>query len=135
MAAALRLGHPPETDSDRAERLAGLHHDQHPGIGRYYIPAQAVLSRTADGKPVAYLHYVLRGGDDAGLDDFCRTYNLPRPSSPAPLPEDLKAALPGEEPAEGVLLPEGQPGRQVFVVEQPGGRPGAADVYIRAAGS
>jgi hypothetical protein len=30
VAAFLRFGHPPETDVDRAERLAGLHHEQHP---------------------------------------------------------------------------------------------------------
>ncbi|MEU8927259.1 hypothetical protein AB0D10_41140 [Kitasatospora sp. NPDC048545] len=48
--------------------------------------------------------------------------------------EDLRAALPGDEPAEGALLPEGRAGRQVFVVERASDRlsPGAADVYVRA---
>ncbi|MFD7453362.1 hypothetical protein [Kitasatospora sp. NPDC059827] len=135
VATVLRLGHPAETDGDRAERVAGLDHEQHPHKGRYYIPTDTALSRIADGSQVAYLHYRLGGGEDVNIDDFLRTYDLPLPGTRARLPEDLKAALPGEEPAEGVLLPEGRPGRQVFVVEQPGGRPGAADVYVRAAGS
>ncbi|RKT19120.1 hypothetical protein BX285_3572 [Streptomyces sp. 1114.5] len=130
----LRFGDQPETDSDRAERVAGLHHDQHPKKGRYYVPAEAVLARTVGGVPVAYLHYGIDGGDDVNVDDFLSTYDLPQPGTAAPLPEDLRAALPGDEPAEGALVPEGQAGRQVFVVRRPGGRRGAADVYVRATG-
>ncbi|GAB7185843.1 hypothetical protein ATKI12_5674 [Kitasatospora sp. Ki12] len=134
VAGVLRTFDPRETDADRAERLAGLHHEQHPAKGRYYIPADAVLSRTADGKPVAYLHYGLGGGDDVNIDDFLSTYDLARPGAPAPLPEDLRAALPGDEPAEGSLVPGGQAGRQILVVARPSttSTPGAADIYVRA---
>ncbi|MER7767487.1 hypothetical protein [Kitasatospora sp. NPDC096140] len=136
VAAYLRAVDPPPTDTDRAERLAGLSHEQHPGKGRYYVPADAVLSRTADGARVAYLRYRIGGGDDANLDDFLRTYDLPRPGAPASLPEDLRASLPGDEPAAGPLLPDGQGGREIFVVERPAADlPGAADVYVRAAGT
>ncbi|MFB7905739.1 hypothetical protein ACFC1T_04880 [Kitasatospora sp. NPDC056076] len=130
-----RSAEPPDTVAARAERLAGLHYRNDARLGRYYIPAAAVLSRTPDGAQVAFLHYGMVGGDEVNIDDFLSTYRLPRAGSPAPLPEDLRTALPGDEPAEGVLLPEGQPGRQVFVVEHPGERPGAADVYVRATGS
>ncbi|MBD0689750.1 hypothetical protein BG452_28185 [Streptomyces sp. CBMA123] len=134
MAAFQRFGRPPETDVDRAERVAGLHFEQHPQKGRYYIPAAAVLSRAADGVPVAYLHYSLGGGDDAGIGDFLRTYDLPLPGTSTPLPADLRAALPGDEPAAGLLLPDGRAGRQIFVVERSSGRGGAAEVYVRATG-
>ncbi|MFJ7248152.1 hypothetical protein ACIQWA_26460 [Kitasatospora sp. NPDC098652] len=126
---------PPLTDADRAEQLAGLYYEQHPGKGRYYVPADAVLSRSADGTSVAYLHYRIGGGDSATIDDFLDTYDLPQPGASGRLPEDLKAALPGEEPAEGVLLPEGRAGRQVFVVAHPSEHHGAADVYVRATGA
>ncbi|CAM5688961.1 hypothetical protein BOQ63_034965 [Streptomyces viridifaciens] len=124
----------PETDYDRAERLAGLHYKQHPGKGRYYIPTAAALSRAADGSPVAYLHFGIAGGDSANIDDFLHTYDLPKPGSVAPLPQDLRAALPGDEPAEGLLLPVGQAGRQIFVVMRPSDVEGAGDVYVRATG-
>ncbi|MFE6052921.1 hypothetical protein ACFQ6N_19365 [Kitasatospora sp. NPDC056446] len=134
VAAFLRSGHPPETDTDRAERVAGLDHEQHPAKGRYYVPKDAVLARAADGSPVAYLHYGIDGDDDATVDDFLDTYDLPQPGAPGPLPADLRAALPGDEPAEGALVPEGRAGRQIFVVKRPSGRRGAADVYVRASG-
>ncbi|MFH9349945.1 hypothetical protein [Kitasatospora sp. NPDC017646] len=126
---------PPETDYDRAERLAGLHDKQHPGKGRYYIPTAATLSRAADGSPVAYLHYGMAGGDYADVDDFLHTYNVPKAGSVAPLPQDLRSALPGDEPAEGLLLPDGQAGRQTFVVIRPSDSEGAGDVYVRATGT
>ncbi|MFJ9952457.1 hypothetical protein [Kitasatospora sp. NPDC091207] len=94
-----------ETDRDRAELLAGLHPSQHPGAGRYYVPVGAVYTRTADGVPVAYLHYRLGGGQDVGVGDFLRTYDLPAPGPSAPLPADLAAALGGDEPAEAPELP------------------------------
>ncbi|MFE2723525.1 hypothetical protein [Kitasatospora sp. NPDC059327] len=94
-----------ETDRDRAELLAGLHPSQHPGAGRYYVPVGAVYTRTADGVPVAYLHYRLGGGQDIGVGDFLRTYDLPAPGPSAPLPADLAAALGGDEPAEAPELP------------------------------
>ncbi|MFH8386217.1 hypothetical protein ACH4E7_35740 [Kitasatospora sp. NPDC018058] len=114
-----------------------MHYRQHPDKGRYHIPANAVLSRTADGSWVAYLHYGVGSGDDNNINDFLHTYNLPRTGTPAPLPEDLRAALPGDEPAQGMLLPEGRAGRQIFVVERPSDRlnPGAADIYVRAIGT
>ncbi|MEV7770677.1 hypothetical protein [Kitasatospora sp. NPDC086791] len=135
VAAFLRMGHPPETDTDRAERLAGLRAEQHPGKGRYYVPVAAVLSRAADGSRVAYLHYGVGGGDDADLKDFLATYDLPQPGALTPLPEDLRAALPGDEPAEGALVPAGPGGRQVFVVEHPFEHGGGADVFVRATGT
>lgn len=137
VAGFLRSLDPPETDNDRAERLAGMHYKQHPNKGRYYIPANAVLSRTADGSRVAYLHYGVGSGDDNNIDDFLYTYGLPRTGTPAPLPEDLRAALPGDEPTQGMLLPDVQAGRQIFVVERPSDelKPGAADIYVRATGT
>ncbi|MFF8773282.1 hypothetical protein [Kitasatospora sp. NPDC015120] len=89
-----------ETDRDRAEMLAGLHPSQHPGAGRYYVPVGAVYTRTADGLPVAYLHYRLAGGHEVGVGDFLRTYDLAAPGAFAPLPADLAEALGGDEPAE-----------------------------------
>ncbi|MFD0272816.1 hypothetical protein ACFVHB_02760 [Kitasatospora sp. NPDC127111] len=135
---ALTREHAPrETDLSRAERLAGLNHEQHPGKGRYYVAEDAVLARAPDGTTTGYLHYRLGGGVDVNVDDFLRTYDLPRPGGPAPLPEDLKAALPGDEPAEAALLP-GDPGssghRQIWVVQSPAGLDGAGDVYVRATG-
>ncbi|MFJ2190896.1 hypothetical protein ACIOJE_23700 [Kitasatospora sp. NPDC087861] len=94
-----------ETDRDRAERLAGLHPSQHPGAGLYYVPVGAIYTRTADGTPIAYLHYRI-AGKDVGLGDFLRTYDLPAPGATAPLPPDLTAALGGDEPAEAPELPE-----------------------------
>ncbi|MEU6233242.1 hypothetical protein [Kitasatospora sp. NPDC047058] len=127
----------PETDLSRAERLAGLSDEQHPGKGRYYIAADAVLARAPDGTATGYLHYRLGGGIDVNVEDFLRTYDLPQPGGPAPLPEDLKAALPGDEPADAALLP-GDPGssghRQVWVVPSPTGLQGAGDIYVRATG-
>ncbi|MFC8717465.1 hypothetical protein [Kitasatospora sp. NPDC057198] len=139
-AAALVRDHTPrETDSTRAERLAGLRPDQHPGKGRYYVPRSAVLTRAPDGTRVGYLHYRLDGGDDVNVDDFLRTYDLPRPGAAAPLPEDLRAALPGDEPAEAALLPEaeppgGVPRRQVYLVRPEDDPTGSGDVYVRATG-
>ncbi|MFD0279879.1 hypothetical protein ACFVHB_39135 [Kitasatospora sp. NPDC127111] len=98
-----------ETDRDRAELLAGLHPSQHPGAGRYYVPVGAVYTHLADGAPVAYLHYRLVGGQDVGLGDFLRTYDLPAPGPSAPLPADLTAALGGDEPAEALELAEPSP--------------------------
>ncbi|MFC5666415.1 hypothetical protein ACFP3U_26045 [Kitasatospora misakiensis] len=102
-----------ETDRDRAELLAGLHPSQHPGAGRYYVPVGAVYTRTADGSPVAYLHYRLAGGREVGVPDFLRTYDLPTPGAVSPLPSDLAEALGGDEPAEapevGVPLPTTSP--------------------------
>ncbi|MER7585676.1 hypothetical protein, partial [Kitasatospora sp. NPDC097691] len=86
-----RTGH--ETDRDRAERLAGLHPSQHPGVGRYYVPVGAVYTHTSDGAPIAYLHYRLGGGKAPGLGDFLSAYDLPAPGPAAPLPPDLVAAL------------------------------------------
>ncbi|MFJ5119408.1 hypothetical protein [Kitasatospora sp. NPDC088548] len=104
---ALTLGREtPETDRDRAELLAGLHPSQHPGAGPYYVPVGAVYTRTADGVPVAYLHYRLGGGRNVGVGDFLRTYDLPAPGPSAPLPPDLAEALGGDEPAEAPELPE-----------------------------
>ncbi|MFF7991830.1 hypothetical protein ACFZDG_18800 [Kitasatospora xanthocidica] len=96
-----------ETDRDRAERLAGLHPSQHPGVGRYYVPVGAVYTHTSDGAPVAYLHYRLGGGKAPGVGDFLSAYDLPSPGPAAPLPPDLVAALGGDEPAEAPELPEG----------------------------
>ncbi|MFJ9458036.1 hypothetical protein ACIRST_23485 [Kitasatospora sp. NPDC101447] len=105
---ALTLGSPGhETDRDRAERLAGLHPSQHPGVGRYYVPVGAVYTHTSDGAPIAYLHYRLGGGKAPGLGDFLSAYDLPAPGPAAPLPPDLVAALGGDEPAEAPELPEG----------------------------
>ncbi|MFF2953171.1 hypothetical protein ACFVVU_17720 [Kitasatospora sp. NPDC057965] len=125
-----------ESDTDRAQRLAGLHHRQHPGKGRYYVPEAAVLAGPPGGPRVAYLHYRLGGGPDSNLDDFVRVYDLPAPGAPAPLPPDLAAALPGEEPAQGALLPEppGGPERRIFALDLDTGFAGAADVYVRAVG-
>ncbi|MEV7773189.1 hypothetical protein [Kitasatospora sp. NPDC086791] len=100
-----RTGH--ETDRDRAERLAGLHPDQHPGVGRYYVPVGAVYTHTSDGAPVAYLHYRLGGGKAPGVGDFLSAYDLPTPGRAAPLPPDLVAALGGDEPAEAPELSDG----------------------------
>ncbi|MFI2609873.1 hypothetical protein [Kitasatospora sp. NPDC018619] len=94
-----------ETDRDRAERLAGLHPSQHPGVGRFYVPVGAVYTHTSDGAPVAYLHYRLGGGRAPGLGDFLSAYDLPAPGPAAPLPADLHAALGGDEPAEAPELP------------------------------
>ncbi|MFF0412445.1 hypothetical protein ACFYUY_18665 [Kitasatospora sp. NPDC004745] len=94
-----------ETDRDRAELLAGLHPSQHPGADRYYVPVGAVYTRTADGAPVAYLHYRVTGRG-VGLGDFLRTYDLPAPGAAAPLPPDLAEALGGDEPVEAPELPE-----------------------------
>ncbi|OKI30146.1 hypothetical protein [Streptomyces sp. CB03911] len=127
----------PETDLSRAERLAGLHSSQHPGQGRYYIPDEVVLTRTADGSEAGYLHYRLDGGQDVNVDDFLRTYNLPEPGTPAQLPGDLVQALPGEEPAVAPSLPgsSGSDGhRQIFVAPAENGPAGAGDVYVRATG-
>ncbi|WP_158845095.1 hypothetical protein [Streptomyces sp. NRRL WC-3742] len=122
-----------ETEAVRAERLAGLSYQQHPGKGRYYVPAWAVIAKTPAGTPVAYLHYGAGATEDNNIDDFLRTYDLPPAGTRAPLPEDLRAVLPGDRPTEGVLLPEGRAGRQVFVVLLPGaGAPRGADVYVRA---
>ncbi|SOB81511.1 hypothetical protein [Streptomyces sp. 1331.2] len=105
---ALTLGGPGhETDRDRAERLAGLHPSQHPGVGRYYVPVGAVYTHTSDGAPVAYLHYRLGGGRAPGVGDFLSAYDLPDPGPAAPLPPDLVAALGGDEPAEAPELSEG----------------------------
>ncbi|MER7585058.1 hypothetical protein [Kitasatospora sp. NPDC097691] len=136
VAGFLRTRNPPDTDATRAERLAGLRFRTDAGFGRYYIPADVVLSRAADGSRVAYLHYGIAGGDNVNVEDFLDTYRLPRTGTLAPLPEDLRTALPGDEPAEGVLLTEGQAGRQIFVVERPSDTftEGAADVYVRATG-
>ncbi|WP_037902325.1 hypothetical protein, partial [Streptomyces sp. NRRL S-350] len=82
-----RTGH--ETDRDRAERLAGLHPSQHPGVGRYYVPVGAVYTHTSDGAPIAYLHYRLGGGKAPGVGDFLDAYDLPAPGPAAPLPPDL----------------------------------------------
>ncbi|MFD4659192.1 hypothetical protein ACFWP2_26575 [Kitasatospora sp. NPDC058444] len=98
-----------ETDRDRAERLAGLHPSQHPGVGRFYVPVGAVYTHTFDGAPVAYLHYRLGGGRAPGLGDFLSAYDLPSPGPAAPLPADLVAALGGDEPAEAPELPESAP--------------------------
>ncbi|MEV7188575.1 hypothetical protein [Kitasatospora sp. NPDC093102] len=95
-----------ETDRDRAERLAGLHPSQHPGVGRFYVPVGAVYTHTSDGAPIAYLHYRLGGGRAPGLGDFLSAYDLPSPGPAAPLPADLLAALGGDEPAEAPELPE-----------------------------
>ncbi|MFF2040083.1 hypothetical protein ACFVVX_06645 [Kitasatospora sp. NPDC058170] len=136
-----------ETDVNRAERLARLHAEQHPGKGRYYVPEAASYGLAPDGTPVGYLHYRLGGGDDVNLDDFLRVYDLPQPGAPAPLPADLRAALPGEEPTEAAQLPEPpdgnssatstgstttSTGRQIYVVPADTGLAGAADVYVRA---
>ncbi|MER7707994.1 hypothetical protein ABTX81_34520 [Kitasatospora sp. NPDC097605] len=125
-----------ETDTDRAERPAGLHHRRHPGKGRYYVPEAAVLTGPRGGPRVAYLHYRIVGGPDSNLDDFVRVYDLPDPGAPAPLPPDLVEALPGEEPTPGAPLPEPPGGRerQIFALDATTGHPGAADVYVRAAG-
>ncbi|MFJ8625338.1 hypothetical protein ACIRD3_21175 [Kitasatospora sp. NPDC093550] len=105
---ALTIGGPGhETDRDRAERLAGLHPSQHPGVGRYYVPVGAVYTHTSDGAPVAYLHYRLGGGKAPGVGDFLSAYDLPDPGPAAPLPADLVAALGGDEPAEAPELREG----------------------------
>ncbi|MGW3181031.1 hypothetical protein ACWDD9_17350 [Kitasatospora sp. NPDC001119] len=98
-----------ETDRDRAERLAGLHPSQHPGVGRFYVPVGAVYTHTSDGAPVAYLHYRLGGGRAPGLGDFLSAYDLPAPGPVAPLPADLLAALGGDEPAEAPELPDSPP--------------------------
>ncbi|MEU1287418.1 hypothetical protein [Kitasatospora sp. NPDC005856] len=98
-----------ETDRDRAERLAGLHPSQHPGVGRFYVPVGAVYTHTSDGAPIAYLHYRLGGGRAPGLGDFLSAYDLPSPGPAAPLPADLLAALGGDEPAEAPELPESAP--------------------------
>ncbi|MFF2744865.1 hypothetical protein ACFVVA_04925 [Kitasatospora sp. NPDC058048] len=98
-----------ETDRDRAERLAGLHPSQHPGVGRFYVPVGAVYTHTSGGAPVAYLHYRLGGGRAPGLGDFLSAYDLPSPGPAAPLPADLLAALGGDEPAEAPELPESAP--------------------------
>ncbi|MFG2912197.1 hypothetical protein ACGF0D_04750 [Kitasatospora sp. NPDC048298] len=94
-----------ETDRDRAERLAGLHPSQHPGVGRFYVPVGAVYTHTSDGAPVAYLHYRLGGGRAPGLGDFLSAYDLPSPGPASRLPADLVAALGGDEPAEAPELP------------------------------
>ncbi|MFD5463783.1 hypothetical protein ACFWIQ_13325 [Kitasatospora sp. NPDC127059] len=133
--AFLRFGQQPEGDTARAERLAGLDREQHPHKGRYYHPTNAVLARAADGSRVAYLRYEVGGGEGADVEDFLSTYDLPQPGAAAPLPEDLRSALPGAEPAEGALVTEGRAGRQVFVVPWPSGRRGAADIYVRATGT
>ncbi|MET8542483.1 hypothetical protein ABZW03_17780 [Kitasatospora sp. NPDC004799] len=95
-----------ETDRDRAERLAGFHPSQHPGVGRFYVPVGAVYTHTSDGAPVAYLHYRLGGGRAPGLGDFLSAYDLPSPGPAGRLPADLIAALGGDEPAEAPELPE-----------------------------
>ncbi|MFF0387661.1 hypothetical protein ACFYS8_03085 [Kitasatospora sp. NPDC004615] len=121
-------------DAVRAERLAGLGVEQHPGKGRYYVPEQAVLVRRANGGAVGYLHYRLGGGVDVNVEDFLRTYDLGEPGGAVAIPEDLREALPGDEPGDGALVP-GQAGRQVFVVRAVGGElPGGGDVYVRAEG-
>ncbi|MFJ9445957.1 hypothetical protein ACIRRH_29480 [Kitasatospora sp. NPDC101235] len=42
--------------------------------------------------------------------------------------------MPGDEPAEGELIAEGQAGRQIFVVKRLFGQGGGTDVYVRATG-
>ncbi|MEU6236046.1 hypothetical protein [Kitasatospora sp. NPDC047058] len=112
-----------ETDRDRAELLAGLHPSQHPGAGRYYVPVGAVYTHLADGAPVAYLHYRLVGGQDVGLGDFLRTYDLPAPGPSATLPADLAAALGGDEPAEALELAEPSPSPAPVVSDSPSSVP------------
>ncbi|MFI9329569.1 hypothetical protein ACIGZJ_18730 [Kitasatospora sp. NPDC052868] len=150
--AVMRDHVPRETDVSRAERLAQLHAGQHPGKGRYYIPEAAHYGRAPDGTPVGYLHYRLGGGDDVNLDDFLHVYDLPQPGAPVPLPADLRAALPGEEPAEAAQLPQPTDStatssstgtssstattrRQIYVAPANTGLAGAADVYVRATAS
>ncbi|AUY50190.1 hypothetical protein [Streptomyces sp. CB01881] len=127
--------HPPETDADRAEKLATLHYRQHPGKGRYYVPAEAVFGRLPDGTRAGYLHYQVQAGPDSNVDDFLRVYDLPQPGAPVPLPDDLRAAFPGEEPAEAPLVRQaGTDKRQIFVVTAAAGSPQGADIYVRATG-
>lgn len=122
-----------EGDRGRVERLAGLHPDQHPGKGRYYVAEDAVLTTAPDGTRTGYLHYRLGGGQDVNVDDFLATYDLPQPGPPAPVPADLAAALSGDEPASAALLDAGG-GRRIYVVRADTGLPGAGDVYVRAGG-
>ncbi|MFJ9694814.1 hypothetical protein [Kitasatospora sp. NPDC101183] len=126
------------TEAARAERLAGLSHQQHPGKGRYYAPAAAVLTVGPDGAPVTYLRYGAADTADNNVEDFLRTYDLPTAGTPAILPEDLRIALHVEQPAGAVLLPDVRAGRQVFVVPRPPTKASAegvaADVYVRATG-
>ncbi|MFI6848900.1 hypothetical protein OG535_22775 [Kitasatospora sp. NBC_00085] len=127
--------HPPETDTDRAEKLATLHYKQHPAKGRYYIPMEAVFGRLPDGTRAAYLHYQVRADTDSSVDDFLRVYDLPQLGAPAPLPDDLRAAFPGNEPAEAPLVSQtGTDKRQIFVVTAEPGSPDGADIYVRATG-
>ncbi|MFJ9696194.1 hypothetical protein [Kitasatospora sp. NPDC101183] len=129
---ALTVGTPGRGDRERAERLAGLHPSQHPGAAHYYVPVGAVYTRTADGAPVAYLHYRV-----PGIGEFLRTYDLPAPGPTSPLPPDLTAALGPTSPTSAPELPTPtttSPARTIYVTPTPDTHPDAADIYIRATG-
>ncbi|MFK4266448.1 hypothetical protein [Streptomyces milbemycinicus] len=68
------------TQQKSAERQAGLAPDQHPNIGRYYIPGYA---RIQNG--TALLRYTIEGAGDSTVADFLRTYEIggrPRTTGP-----------------------------------------------------
>ncbi|MFF7454994.1 hypothetical protein [Kitasatospora sp. NPDC008115] len=120
-----------ETDTDRAQR---------PASTTAGTPARAGTTcprrPSWPGPRVAHLHYRIAGGADGNLDDSIRVHDLPGPGAPAPLPPDLAAALPGEEPAQGAPVPEPPGGRErrAFALDADTGSCGAADVCVRAVG-
>ncbi len=67
---------------EAVERKAGLHHDQHQGAGRYYIPTYAEVEK--DG--TAVLRYEVGDSQDSSVKNFLRTYDItaePKRTSPS----------------------------------------------------
>ena len=67
---------------EAVERKAGMHHEQHPSAGRYYVPTYAKVEK--DG--TAVLRYKVGNGQDSSVEDFRRTYDItaePKRTSPS----------------------------------------------------
>ncbi|MGR3933567.1 hypothetical protein [Streptomyces sp. BRA346] len=81
--AAVALLTPAGEDPEEAvEREAGMHHEQHPSAGRYYVPTYAKVEK--DG--TAVLRYQVGNGQDSSVEDFLRTYDIsakPKRTSPS----------------------------------------------------
>lgn len=61
-----------DSPQETVERTAGMHHDQHPSAGRYYVPTHAELQK--DG--TAVLRYKVGNGQDSSVKDFLHTYDI-----------------------------------------------------------
>nr|WP_262987048.1 GNAT family N-acetyltransferase [Streptomyces sp. CBMA156] len=109
-------------------KVRAKHHPGNSASGRVLLKAGFVPTGEHNG----FITYAIRRRRQPrklALHD-----DLRQPGALAPPPDDLRVALPGDEPAEGELIPEGQAGRRIFVVRRPFGLGGGADIYVRAAG-